>query len=80
MLVTNMAKQYVDFRGNPTKSAEEIGTLADQYIQQIYSGKQGNPLSGGIPAQGGKPQAAPAGGGVPMIYDSVTGEMVPYKR
>lgn len=77
MLVTTMAKQYVSAIGKPTKTAEEIGALADQYIQQIYGEKQGNPMSGGMLPQEDNPQPAK---GPLMFYDRNTGKMVPDPR
>lgn len=65
------------------KSPEEQSKILDKDISII--GSAGNPMSSGIPAQGGaaKPAtgaAKPAAGGAPMIYDTQTGQMVPYKR
>lgn len=60
------------------KTPEEQAKVIDQDVQLI-NGAGANPLSGGLPTPGRKPQASPAPKGVPMIYDSVTGEMKPYK-
>lgn len=57
---------------------EEQAAIIDQDVQTISGGKsQGNPMSGGIglPAAEGAPAK-----GTPMVYDSKTGQMVPYKR
>lgn len=56
---------------------EEQAKIIDQDVQTISGGKGGNPMSGGIALP--TAEGAPAKG-APMIYDSQTGQMVPYKR
>lgn len=59
------------------KSPEEQAKIIDQDVALINgAGATPNPMSRGIQGQG---QGAPAAG-VPMIYDTQTGKMVPYQR
>ena len=59
------------------KSPEEQAAIIEKDVQLI-NGTVGNPMAKGIPAKGGAEK--PAAGGAPMIYDTQTGQMVPYKR
>lgn len=63
------------------KTPAEQAAVIDQDVQLINGGgsRAANPLSGGL-QQSGSPAAKPATGGTPMIYDTQTGQMVPYKR
>lgn len=69
MLVTSMQSKFVDYEGRPTMSPDEMIARARAILEPIY--KQ-NPMSQGI----GAPQAS----GVPMVYDTQTGQMVPLRR
>lgn len=79
MLITSMQGKFVDSFGQPTKTPEEMNTLADQLLEQIYpqggqrapAARPGNPLSGGLmpSAQAGVP---PTSNGL-LIWDNQKG-------
>lgn len=65
IIMSNLSQKYVDFAGNPTKTPQEIGAMADEYIKQIYGDKQ--------------PQSVvrqPAATAPRLARDKVTGEIV----
>ncbi len=61
------------------KPKEEQAAILERDMDIINGGApQANPMSGGMSPQ--PQQQRPATGGAPMIYDSKTGQMVPYQR
>jgi hypothetical protein len=66
-LMQTLSKTYVDLQGAPTKTPQEIGAMADQFVQQAYG--QSNSLKGGLPAAG----APPAG---VSVLDTKTGKII----
>lgn len=63
IIMSGLSQKFVDAMGRPTKTPEEIGAMAEQYIQQIYGTKPSAP-------------AAQAPGSVRYARDKVTGEIV----
>ncbi len=61
------------------KSPEEQAAIIAKDIELINGSGTGNPMSKGIPTQAGGAQK-PAASGAPLIYDTKTGQMVPYKQ
>ena len=73
LIVQEMMGKYVDFRGNPTKTPQEISAMADEVVKSIYGDEAAQPAAPSPQEAAASP--GPAARGLPIL-DQKTGKLI----
>lgn len=73
LIVQEMMGKYVDFRGNPTKTPQEISAMADEVVKSIYGDEAARPAAPAPQETAASP--GPAARGLPIL-DQKTGKLI----